>query len=129
MTLPKTFTRLMMANLLNLINKIVLVPFPFDDLSSSKVRPAICLTNPVGKHTHVVLAFITSQLPEKPEPSDIIINKDTEDFEPTGLRVSSAVRLHRLMTVTTELIRRELGELSPKHQEEVKQKLHKLFQL
>ena len=25
--------------------KVVLVPFPFDDLSSSKLRPAICLTN------------------------------------------------------------------------------------
>lgn len=26
--------------------KVVLVPFPFDDLSSSKVRPAVCLTEP-----------------------------------------------------------------------------------
>lgn len=28
--------------------KVVLVPFPFDDLSSTKVRPAVCLTNPIG---------------------------------------------------------------------------------
>jgi hypothetical protein len=42
--------------------KIVLVPFPFDDLSGSKVRPAICLTDPVGQHRHVVLGFITSQI-------------------------------------------------------------------
>lgn len=28
--------------------KVVLVPFPFDDLSANKVRPAVCLTNPVG---------------------------------------------------------------------------------
>ena len=28
--------------------KIVFVPFPFDDLSSTKVRPAVCLTNPIG---------------------------------------------------------------------------------
>ncbi len=27
--------------------KVVLVPFPFDDLSSNKVRPAVCLTNPM----------------------------------------------------------------------------------
>jgi hypothetical protein len=25
--------------------KVVLVPFPFDDLSATKVRPAFCLTN------------------------------------------------------------------------------------
>jgi mRNA interferase MazF len=37
--------------------KIVLVPFPFDDLAAAKVRPALCLTDPVGAHNHVVLAF------------------------------------------------------------------------
>ena len=29
--------------------KVVLVPFPFDDLSTSKVRPAVCLTNPSAR--------------------------------------------------------------------------------
>ena len=119
----------MMANQSKLKNKIVLVPFPFDDLSSSKVRPAVCLTEPIGQHKHVVLAFITSRLPEYPESSDLVLHRDEEDFASTGLRVSSAIRLHRLMTITTELVRRELGELSPKQQEEVKQKLHELFDL
>ena len=119
----------MMANQSKLKNKIVLVPFPFDDLSSSKVRPAVCLTEPIGQHKHVVLAFITSRLPQNPESSDVILLREAEDFEITGLRVSSAVRLHRLMTVTTELVRRELGELSPKQQEEVNQKLRELFEL
>ena len=27
-------------------NKVVLILFPFDDLSSTKVRPAVCLTDP-----------------------------------------------------------------------------------
>ena len=116
-----------MANQSKLKNKVVLVPFPFDDLSSSKVRPAVCLTEPIGQYKHVVLAFITSRLSENPEASDVILQKDNEGFASTGLRVSSAIRLHRLMTVTTELIRRELGELSPKQQEEVNQKLHELF--
>ena len=118
-----------MASQLKLKNKIVLVPFPFDNLSNSKVRPAVCLTEPIGQHNHVVLAFITSRLPENPESSDVLLHKDGEDFASTGLRVSSAIRLHRLMTVTTELVRRELGELAPKQQDEVNQKLHKLFEL
>ena len=119
----------MMASQLKLKNKVVLVPFPFDDLSSSKVRPALCLTEPIGQYKYVVLAFITSRLPENPELSDVILLRETEDFEITGLRVSSTIRLHRLMTVTTELVRRELGELSSKQQEEVTLKLHKLFEL
>lgn len=28
--------------------RIVLVPFPFDDLSGSKLRPALCLTDVIG---------------------------------------------------------------------------------
>ena len=34
--------------------KVVLVPFPFDDFSASKVRPAVSLTEFIGPHGHVV---------------------------------------------------------------------------
>jgi predicted HTH domain antitoxin len=40
--------------------KVVLVKFPFDDLSSSKVRPAVCLTNAVGANQHIILALLTN---------------------------------------------------------------------
>jgi len=30
--------------------KVVLVPFPFDDLRATKVQPAVCLTDPIGTH-------------------------------------------------------------------------------
>ncbi len=43
--------------------KVVLVLFPFDDLSAAKVRPAVCLTEAVGAYRHVVLAFITNRIP------------------------------------------------------------------
>src|SRR2546425_1243053 len=93
--------------------KIVLVPFPFDDLSSTKVRPAVVLCNPIGSHRHVVLGFISSVIPSAPEATDIVIEASHPDFAGTGLRRPSAVRLHRLMTVTTSIILRELGELPP----------------
>jgi mRNA interferase MazF len=38
--------------------KVVLLPF--DDLSATNVRPAVCLTEPVGPRRYVVVAFITS---------------------------------------------------------------------
>ena len=107
--------------------KVVLVPFPFDDLSSSKVRPAVCLTEPIGPYRHVVLAFITSRIPQEPLGTDLVLSIEKEGFEMTGLRVSSTLQLHRLMTVTTSLIRRELGELSPETQGEVRDRLRELF--
>lgn len=109
--------------------KVVLVPFPFDDLSSGKVRPAVCLTEPIGPHRHVILAFITSRIPAQPLATDLVIHSKGVDFSATGLQVSSTLRLHRLMTVTTTMIRRELGRLSPRMQTQVNKRLRKLFSL
>ncbi|OIN97440.1 PemK-like protein [Candidatus Desantisbacteria bacterium CG1_02_38_46] len=109
--------------------KLVLVAFPFDDLSSVKVRPAVCLNDPIGPHHHVILAFISSQIPTDLLETDLVLDSSQADFATTGLRVSSTLRLHRLMTVTIALIRRELGELSPRMQSEVAGKLRKLFGL
>ena len=118
-----------MENPLTTKNKIVLIPFPFDTLNATKVRPALCLTDPIGPHRHIILAFISSRLPDDLLETDLVIDSNGEDFSITGLRVSSTLRLHRLMTVTTSLIKRELGELSPALQEKVLKKLKKVFGL
>ncbi len=55
--------------------KIVLVPFPFDDLSTTKVRPAVCLTDPVGPHRHVIMAFLSSRMPVDQLETDLILPK------------------------------------------------------
>jgi mRNA interferase MazF len=96
--------------------RIVLVPFPFDDLSSTKVRPAVCLTDPIGPYRHLILAFITSRVPTSPLPTDFIIDSTDKAFSLTGLHVSSTIQLHRMITVTTRLIRRELGVIPPRMQ-------------
>ncbi len=109
--------------------KVVLLPFPFDDLSATKVRPAICLTDPIGPYEHVILAFITSRVPEVLLDTDVMLSTERPGYADTGLRLPSVLRLHRLMTVATSLIRRELGILSPEMQTEVDEKLSRLFDL
>lgn len=109
--------------------RVVLVPFPFDDLSGSKVRPAVCLTDAVGPHRHVVLAFITSAVPPTLEPSDVLLDPSSADFTRAGLRVRSALRLHRMVTVSSTIIQRQLGSLTPNLQAQVQQRLRTLFAL
>ena len=109
--------------------KIVLVPFPFADLSSNKVRPALCLTDEIKPYDHIVLAFITSQISANVSPTDFVINTTDPDFAITGLKVASTIRLHRLMTVAKPIIQRELGELSVMQQAEIDNRLRKLFNL
>ncbi len=50
--------------------KIILVPFPFTDLSASKLRPALVLHE--GKRD-VVTAFISSRIPSNHAESDVVI--------------------------------------------------------
>jgi len=75
------------------------------------------------------LAFISSKVPEDLLKTDILISSDEEGFEASGLRISSVIHLHRLMTAATTIIRRELGQLSEAQKENVKSKLKILFEL
>jgi mRNA interferase MazF len=43
---------------------VVLVPFPFDDFSATKVRPALCLTDSIREFDHIVIGFISSKVSE-----------------------------------------------------------------
>jgi mRNA interferase MazF len=108
-------------------NKIVLVPFPFDDFTRSKVRPALCLSNFIGDHDHVVIAFISSRIPDELLDTDIVIRKDSVEFPDTGLIIDSVIRVHKLVTIPKSLIKRELGTINNSLQEEVLLRIGKLF--
>jgi mRNA interferase MazF len=65
------------------------VPFPFDDLSATKLRPAVCLTGTIGQNRHIVVAFITSREVSDLLPTDIAMPANHPDFRATGLRADS----------------------------------------
>ena len=110
-------------------NSIILVPFPFDDFSASKVRPAICLTSEIGKQNHVIIAFITSKIPDDQVESDLIIKKDSGNSSGTGLLVDSVIRLHKIVTIPSSLIKRKLGSINKVLEIEVERELKSLFKI
>jgi mRNA interferase MazF len=110
-------------------NSIVLVPFPFEDFSVSKVRPALCLTSEIGRHNHVIIAFISSKIPDDLIDSDMIIRKESENSLGSGLTVDSAIRLHKIVTIPKHLIQRKLGSINTSVEAEVSEKIRQLFDL
>lgn len=108
-------------------NSIVLVPFPFDDFSTSKVRPALCLTEKIGKYKHVIIAFISSKISGDVLDSDIIVRKKSKEWERTGLLVDSVIRLHKMVTIPSSLIQRKLGNVNPSLEVQVRKKIQGLF--
>lgn len=107
---------------------IVLIQFPFDDLSASKVRPAYCLTDTIGNYQHIVFALITSRIPNRPLTTDILLQPQHPDFAQSGLQKPSTLRLDHLVTLRQSMIRRELGQLSPATQTTIANILCQLLQ-
>ena len=124
------YTPLMMEKLYQMKkNDIVLVPFPFDDFSSFKVRPAVCLTNSYGKFDHIIIAFISSNTKKLTSDTDILIKKNDRLTEGSGLNLDSVKRINRILTIPEKIIKRKLGEANSELSDTIKSKLKILFEL
>jgi len=103
--------------------KIVLIPFPFTNLTATKLRPALVLFE--GERD--VVAFISSRVPRKPAPTDIIVGETHPDFKLTGLKVASVIRLDKVATILKDFIVGEIGEVGVKLKKEMNRKISKAY--
>lgn len=106
--------------------KIVLVPFPFTDLTAAKLRPALVIHE---SDKDVIIAFISSKVPSGPSEVEVVITRERSGFGKTGLKTDSVIRLDKVATVLKELIVGELGELVGDIVQEVNNKLMKIMQI
>jgi mRNA interferase MazF len=106
--------------------KIVLLPFPFTDLTTAKLRPALIIHE--GKED-VVVAFISSKVQSELSEADVLVSKKDVGFKESGLKVDSLIKLDKIATVLKDLIVGELGELDVESRREVNQKLTKMLEL
>lgn len=100
---------------------IVLVPFPFTDLTGSKKRPALVL---VSGELDVTVSFISSQLHWQ-EPTDLLLQTDKSN----GLKKPSLVRLSKLATIDKSLVIGRIGTISEPELEELDKKLLQTFRI
>lgn len=91
---------------------IVLVPFPFTDLSATKRRPAVVLWADPSR-ADFLLAFISSQRIRGGEIGAVPLLPTHPEFSFTGLVAPSMVRTTKLVTLSGALLRRWLGRLGP----------------
>lgn len=85
---------------------VVLVRFPFSDLSRTKVRPAVCLGG-AGRGDWL-LCQITSNGYEDPRA----ISLGSADFVAGGLKLASYARPGKLFTANGSLITTSAGRLN-----------------
>jgi len=85
--------------------EVVVVPFPFSDLTQAKRRPALVIASLQGDD--VILCQITSKT-----VSDIYsLPLDENDFETGSLKQSSNIRPNRIFTADSHIILYRIGRL------------------
>jgi mRNA interferase MazF len=89
---------------------IVLVTFPFTDLSSTKRRPAVVLWADPAQ-TDFTLAFVSSQHVTSLSSGETALLPTHPEFALSGLSVPSKIRAMKLVTLNRTLITRWLGRL------------------
>jgi mRNA interferase MazF len=84
---------------------VVLVPFPFSDLSQTKLRPALVLAD-AGRGD-----WVLCQITSKPYGDAGAIEVKEDSFQTGSLRVVSYVRPGKLFTANHSLIVVQVGTL------------------
>jgi mRNA interferase MazF len=90
------------------VGLVVLVPFPFSDLSRAKLRPAVILAD-VGRDD-----WILCQITSNPYSDPRAITLTNASFRTGSLQVTSYVRPGKLFTANNTLMSTQVGNLEDK---------------
>jgi mRNA interferase MazF len=101
----------------------------FGDAPGRKIRPVLLLTDPVEIVPEILVAYISSVIPTRLLPSDLLLNPSIPEFRSTNLKTSSALRLHKLATIHCSSLARYLGVVDERHWSVVASKLKDLLRL
>jgi mRNA interferase MazF len=108
---------------------IYLANFPFGDMAGMKLRPILALTEEIGPVPEVLVAYISSVIPDRLLATDIVLDPKTTDHACTNLKTKSVLRLHKLATIHRAAIVRRLGQLPPPDVLQVNERLAELLHL
>ena len=103
--------------------QIVLVPFPFTDLSGAKLRPVLMLRKASVQFDDWLVCMVSSQLRQVDDQIDEILLLSDADFAATGLKVPSVLRLSRLAVLDGSLLTGSLGSISHERLQRIRQRL------
>ena len=87
---------------------IILIPFPFAELTNKKVRPAVIIAETIDKYKDLVVSAISSVVPSKISHREIILNPNKIN----NLRAESVIKVDRIVTLKRDDKIADLGKLS-----------------
>jgi mRNA interferase MazF len=111
---------------------VVLVQFPFTDLSGAKLRPAVIVGRVAGDD--VILAFMTSRLAGAArgvthDPATHSLDPYDPELARSGLKGPALIRLDKVATLHRRLVQRRLGHIGPRTEQAIARALRYVFEL
>jgi len=104
---------------------VVLLPFPFTDLSTTKQRPALIISSDWynDNRNDIIVVAITSHIPAKLGEEEYLLS-DPEQ-KSAGLPKPAIVKVTKIIAIDHRLIRRIIGHLPKDPLNKVKNLLNK----
>lgn len=105
---------------------VILIPFPFSDLTGAKVRPALVISNDLYHATHLdaVVLALTSNL----STSDYKVLIEAQALSTGSLPVLSAVRVDKPFSVLQSKVLKIQAKITSAKFEEIKAVMTKLIE-
>ena len=100
---------------------VIVLPFPYSDLSSSKKRPALVIATLQGDD--IILCQITS----RQRYENYVIDLADSDFKQGRLNVDSYIRANRIFTADKSIILYKIGSIKEKKINEVIDRIIKIL--
>lgn len=103
--------------------QIALTPFPSTDLSETKRRPVLLIRPVSRRFDDWLVCMVSSQLRQAEADFDEIIALSDPDFESSGLKTPSVLRLSRLAVLDGALLVGSIGSIADERLTRIRDKL------
>lgn len=103
--------------------QIALFQFPRTDLVQGKLRPALLLGRLPGEYDDWLVCMVSSQVQHHVSGFDEIVREGDSDFDASGLKTTSVIRVGRLAVVEADILVGAIGQIAPERLQRIKDHL------
>ncbi len=103
--------------------QLAIVQFPTVALGEGKPRPVLLIAPLPGPYDDWLVNMLSTQLQQAVAGFDEMIDQTQNDFQTSGLKVASVIRIACLAVVPASMLVGSIGEISSERLQRIRQKL------
>jgi len=92
--------------------QVAILHFPDVDLTPGKSRPVLLIARAPGAYEDWLTCMFSTQLQQAVAGFDEILDATQDDYNRSGLKLPSVIRVSRLAVVSADMLAGAIGEIS-----------------